>query len=124
MGAVGATTPGSALSDFCDGVLRIITDPPGREYDKQKLNHSIMNAVTPLVSTTAAATASAIITKLTPQLKVIDALVKDKTEPPPLRHHKPRARALTITSVMPRKANTRAPQRTNVVPQPIGLLTF
>jgi hypothetical protein len=40
----GKAAPESALSRLCDGVLTIITDPPGRIYEKHHLNATPLNA--------------------------------------------------------------------------------
>ena len=41
----GKAAPDSALSDFCASVLRVITSPPGRIYEKHKLNNTPLNAL-------------------------------------------------------------------------------
>ncbi len=41
----GTAAPQSALSRYCEGVLSVITNPPGRIYEKHGLNHTPLNAI-------------------------------------------------------------------------------
>lgn len=65
---VGKAEPESALARLCDGVLTIITNPPGRIYDKHQLNHSPLNALSENILPVAEAASKA--TKITFDFKV------------------------------------------------------
>jgi len=41
----GKAAPESALSRFCAGVLSVITNPPGRIYEKHQLTKTPLNAL-------------------------------------------------------------------------------
>lgn len=41
----GKAGSGSPLARFCSGVLGVVTNPPGRIYDKHKLNHTPFNVI-------------------------------------------------------------------------------